>query len=277
MRGPGEQGIVCPSPRTYCTLCRYAGGVGAGRGGPAAVRQAVDGRRAARDGAREARARAATRAGAGASLVALFQQLPRLPGPCFLPPHPPLLHRLQPSANVTLRSLSRAFSFCYGQIPTSVRLWKALVELAGPEDARVLLARAVECCPQHTELWLALARLETYENARKVPPARLGRNLARVPFLSSFFCLSPHRLTSPARSLLFLRTQVLNKAREAVPTDRSIWVTAAKLEEAHGNEAMASAQQPLPSRDCFDTSRRLVETVSTRLENAVVDAQTIIQ
>lgn len=29
-------------------------------------------------------------------------------------------------------------------------------------------SRAVECCPQHVELWLALARLESYENARKV-------------------------------------------------------------------------------------------------------------
>lgn len=29
-------------------------------------------------------------------------------------------------------------------------------------------SRAVECCPQHVELWMALARLETYENARKV-------------------------------------------------------------------------------------------------------------
>jgi pre-mRNA-processing factor 6 len=39
------------------------------------------------------------------------------------------------------------------------------------------------------ELWLALARLETYENARKV----------------------------------------LNKARESIPTDKQIWTTAAKL------------------------------------------------
>lgn len=48
------------------------------------------------------------------------------------------------------------------------------------------------------QLWLALARLETYENARKV----------------------------------------LNKARENIPTDRHIWVTAAKLEEANGNTQM---------------------------------------
>ena len=48
------------------------------------------------------------------------------------------------------------------------------------------------------QLWLALARLETYTNARKV----------------------------------------LNKARENCPTDRQIWITAAKLEEANGNSDM---------------------------------------
>lgn len=43
-----------------------------------------------------------------------------------------------------------------------------------------------------------MARLENYENARKV----------------------------------------LNRARENIPTDRQIWITAAKLEEAHGNIPM---------------------------------------
>ena len=52
--------------------------------------------------------------------------------------------------------------------------------------------------PPPSQLWLALAKLETYENARKV----------------------------------------LNKARENIPTDRQIWITAAKLEEAHGNYPM---------------------------------------
>ena len=53
-------------------------------------------------------------------------------------------------------------------IPTSVRIWKAAIELEEVDDARVLLGRAVECCPSSVELWLALARLESYENARKV-------------------------------------------------------------------------------------------------------------
>ena len=49
-----------------------------------------------------------------------------------------------------------------------MRLWRGAVELEGPDDARILLARAVECCPLSVELWLALARLENYDNARKV-------------------------------------------------------------------------------------------------------------
>ena len=32
--------------------------------------------------------------------------------------------------------------------------------------------------------------------------------------------------------------RVLNKAREHIPTDRQIWIMAAKLEEANGNNVM---------------------------------------
>jgi hypothetical protein len=32
--------------------------------------------------------------------------------------------------------------------------------------------------------------------------------------------------------------QILNKARQAVPTDPAIWINAAKLEEAQGNNDM---------------------------------------
>lgn len=92
----------------------------------------------------------------------------------------------------------RVYRKALEHIPNSVRLWKAAVEMENPEDARILLSRAVECCNTSVELWLALARLETYENARKV----------------------------------------LNKARENIPTDKQIWTTAAKLEEANGNMHM---------------------------------------
>lgn len=93
-----------------------------------------------------------------------------------------------------LKAKRRVFRKALEHIPNSVRLWKAAVEMENPDDARILLSRAVECCNTSVELWLALARLETYENARKV----------------------------------------LNKARENIPTDKQIWTTAAKLEEANG-------------------------------------------
>ena len=69
-------------------------------------------------------------------------------------------------------------------------------ELNGSLDQKKLVQRLL----QYLISFLALARLETYENARKV----------------------------------------LNKAREHIPTDRLIWITAAKLEEANGNSQMVS-------------------------------------
>lgn len=51
---------------------------------------------------------------------------------------------------------------------------QAAVELEAPEDARVMLTRAVECVPHSVDMWLALARLETYENAKKVHGRRAG-------------------------------------------------------------------------------------------------------
>jgi pre-mRNA-processing factor 6 len=96
------------------------------------------------------------------------------------------------------KAKKKVFRKALEHIPNSVRLWKAAIELEEPDNAKVLLGRAVECCSTSVELWLALARLETYENARKV----------------------------------------LNKARQNIPTDRGIWITAAKLEEAQGNHTM---------------------------------------
>ena len=52
--------------------------------------------------------------------------------------------RLESDEAARGRVLRRALE----RIPTSVRLWKAAVELANQDDARILLSRAVECCPQ---------------------------------------------------------------------------------------------------------------------------------
>lgn len=82
-------------------------------------------------------------------------------------------------------------------IPDSVKLWKLTVELEDDlNEARQLLEGAVLCCPTSVELWLALAKLNNPTDARSV----------------------------------------LNTARQKIPNDRQIWITACKLEEAEGNE-----------------------------------------
>lgn len=47
------------------------------------------------------------------------------------------------------------------QLPNSVRLWKAAVELEDEEDARIMLSRAVECCPTSCEVHTAQVFLTT--------------------------------------------------------------------------------------------------------------------
>ena len=64
-----------------------------------------------------------------------------------------------------VKAKKRVYRKALEQIPNSVRLWKEAVEIEEPDDASILLARAVECCPSSTGLCLDLARLETYENA----------------------------------------------------------------------------------------------------------------
>ena len=44
------------------------------------------------------------------------------------------------------------FSSALEHIPNSVRLWKTAIELETEEDARIMLSRAVECCPTSVEV-----------------------------------------------------------------------------------------------------------------------------
>eukprot|EP00892_Ulva_mutabilis_P011693 jgi/Ulvmu1/8897/UM049_0079.1 len=78
---------------------------------------------------------------------------------------------------------------------SSVGLWKALVELHDEAEARALLARAVECCPDQVDLRVALVRLEPdFTQAKKV----------------------------------------LNRAVKELPTEPVLHIIAAKLQEAQG-------------------------------------------
>lgn len=100
--------------------------------------------------------------------------------------------RLESDSRAKKRVLRQAID----HIPQSVAIWKEAVNLEeNEEDAKLLLAKATEFIPLSVELWLALAHLETPENAQAV----------------------------------------LNKARKAIPTSHEIWIAAARLQEQMGN------------------------------------------
>lgn len=63
------------------------------------------------------------------------------------------------------------------------------------QEAKELLYKAVECLPKQIDLWIGLAKLETYQKA----------------------------------------TKVLNMARKANPLSLAIWISAAKLEETQSD------------------------------------------
>ena len=108
--------------------------------------------------------------------------------------------KLENDPRAKKRVLRRALDI----MKTSVAIWKEAVNLEeDPADARLLLAKATEEIPLSAELWLALARLETREQAQKV----------------------------------------LNKARMAIPTSYEIWIAAARLQEQMGNASKVNVMK----------------------------------
>ncbi|KAL2866370.1 U4/U6-U5 snRNP complex subunit PRP6 [Aspergillus lucknowensis] len=128
-------------------------------------------------------------------------------------------------------------------VPQSVTIWKEAVNLEeDPADARLLLAKAVEMIPLSVELWLALARLETPENAQKV----------------------------------------LNAARGAVPTSHEIWIAASRLQEQMGTfnkvNVMKKAVQSLARENAIlKREEWIAEAEKCEEEGAILTCGAIIR
>ena len=84
-----------------------------------------------------------------------------------------------------------------------MRLWKAAIELAGEDDARVLLKRATECCPQVCAgprvtgyvLWQSAQHMQCYKDEDiEVPlPMRYPDTMESYE-PASLLCASPRCL-----------------------------------------------------------------------------------
>jgi pre-mRNA-processing factor 6 len=128
-------------------------------------------------------------------------------------------------------------------IPESEALWKEAVNLEEDvNDAKLMLAKATELIPLSVDLWLALARLETPENAQKV----------------------------------------LNKARKAVPTSYEIWIAAARLQEQLGEgkkvNVMKRAVQILAKESAMPKREEwIAEAEKCEAEGAKITCENIIR
>ncbi|KAJ6599323.1 PRP1 splicing factor, N-terminal-domain-containing protein [Mycena vulgaris] len=144
------------------------------------------------------------------------------------------------------------------QCPKSEDVWLEAARLHNNDDAKVILANAVQHVGQSVKIWMAASDLEHDVKAKKrvlrkalehIPnsvrlwketvnlessaaDARilLSRAVEVIP-LSVELWLALARLETPERA-----KSVLNKARKAIPTSHEIWIAAGRLleQEAHG-------------------------------------------
>ncbi|RDB24257.1 Pre-mRNA-processing factor 6 [Hypsizygus marmoreus] len=139
------------------------------------------------------------------------------------------------------------------QCPKSEDIWLEAARLHNNEDAKVILANAVQHVGQSVKIWMAAADLEHDVKAKKrvlrkalehipnsvrlwketvnlessIVDARvlLSRAVEVIP-LSVELWLALARLETPEKA-----KAVLNKARKAVPTSHEIWIAAGRLLE----------------------------------------------
>ncbi|KAH7885649.1 PRP1 splicing factor, N-terminal-domain-containing protein [Phlebopus sp. FC_14] len=154
------------------------------------------------------------------------------------------------------------------QCPKSEDVWLEAARLHNNNDAKVILANAVQHVGQSVKVWLAAADLEQDVKAKKrvlrkalenipnsvrlwketvnlessVSDARilLSRAVEVIP-LSVELWLALARLETPDRA-----KAVLNKARKSVPTSHEIWIAAGRLLE---QEATSDPDKPVEARN----------------------------
>ncbi|MBN3292960.1 PRP6 factor, partial [Polypterus senegalus] len=134
--------------------------------------------------------------------------------------------------------------------PKSEDVWLEAARLQPGDTAKVVVAQAVRHLPQSVRIYIRAAELETDIRAKKRVLRKALENISKSVRLwkaaveleepeDARIMLSRALWLALARLETYENARrVLNKARENIPTDRHIWITAAKLEEANGNTQM---------------------------------------
>ncbi|KAJ1410619.1 Tetratricopeptide-like helical domain superfamily [Sesbania bispinosa] len=142
------------------------------------------------------------------------------------PKHPPgwiAAARLEELAG-KLQAARQLIQRGYEEYPKNEDVWLEACRLANPDNAKAVIARGVKSIPNSVKLWQQAAKLEHDDaNGSRV----LRKGLEHIP--------DSVRLETYDNA-----KKVLNRARERLPKEPTIWITAAKLEEANGNTSMVA-------------------------------------
>ncbi|CAA7269716.1 unnamed protein product [Cyclocybe aegerita] len=144
--------------------------------------------------------------------------------------------------------------------PKSEDVWIEAARLHNSEDAKVILANAVQHVGQSVNIWLKAADLEHDVKAKK---RVLRKALEHIPnsfdariILSRAVEVIPHsvelwlalaRLETPDKA-----KAVLNKARKSVPTSHEIWIAASRLLEQEASSPPKTPEQRSHELDLVD-------------------------
>jgi len=119
-------------------------------------------------------------------------------------------------------------------IPQSVAIWKEAVNLEeDAANAKLLLHKATEIVPLSVELWLALARLETPDQAQIV----MNRARKAVPTSHEIWiaaCRLQEQISEPTKVDMLMKRGVQALARETAMLKREEWITEAEKCEEEG-------------------------------------------
>ncbi|PWZ01592.1 putative pre-mRNA splicing factor prp1 [Testicularia cyperi] len=121
--------------------------------------------------------------------------------------------------------LARAVQY----VSQSVKIWIKAVELeSDPESKKRVLRKSLEYIPNSVTLWKELVNLEESPQDARI---LLSGAVSAVP-MSIDLWLALARLSPPEEA-----KRVLNEARKTIPTSHEIWIAAARLlEESEGDE-----------------------------------------
>ncbi|RSH81568.1 hypothetical protein EHS25_006190 [Saitozyma podzolica] len=149
--------------------------------------------------------------------------------------------------------------------PKSEDVWFHAAELNTPENAKVILGRAVQQVPQSVKIWLKAASLENDVPAKK---RVLRKALEFVPNSVRLWKETVNLEDDPEDARI-----LLTRAVEVIPTSVELWLTLARLETPeNARKVLNSARHKIPtSHEIWIAAGRLAEQSPTAISEVKLE------